>query len=67
MDLHQGLNATATKHDGADQYLSLDVAVVGGGIAGLIAAIKLRRAGHRVTVSCQTRTSNHVQIVELVK
>jgi NADPH-dependent 2,4-dienoyl-CoA reductase/sulfur reductase-like enzyme len=29
----------------------LDVAIAGGGIAGLATAIGLRRAGHRVTVS----------------
>ena len=31
--------------------LVLDVAVIGAGIAGLTAAIALRRAGHKVTVS----------------
>lgn len=29
---------------------SLDIAVVGGGIGGLAAAIALRRAGHKVTI-----------------
>jgi len=29
----------------------LDIAVVGGGIAGLAAAIAFRRTGHKVTVS----------------
>ncbi len=30
--------------------LSIDIAIGGGGIAGLITAIALRRAGHKVTV-----------------
>lgn len=31
-------------------WRSLDVAIVGGGIGGLAAAISLRRSGHKVTV-----------------
>ena len=38
------------KQDTKD-YLSLNVSIVGGGIAGLITATALRRLGHRVTVS----------------
>jgi len=35
----------------------LDIAVVGGGIAGLAAAIAFRRTGHKVTVGfCEYRT-----------
>lgn len=33
--------------------LKLNVIVVGGGIAGLAAAVVLGRAGHDITVSCQ--------------
>lgn len=31
-------------------HLSLDIAIVGGGIAGLAAAVALRRVGHKVIV-----------------
>ena len=31
-------------------WRSLDVAIVGGGIGGLAAAVSLRRAGHKVTI-----------------
>jgi 2-polyprenyl-6-methoxyphenol hydroxylase-like FAD-dependent oxidoreductase len=36
------------------ERIVLDIAVVGGGIAGLAAAIALRRTGHKVTV-CSSR------------
>lgn len=32
------------------EYLRLEVAIIGGGIAGLTTAAALRKAGHRVTV-----------------
>ncbi|KAF6827124.1 salicylate hydroxylase [Colletotrichum plurivorum] len=38
----------------------LDVAIVGGGIAGLSAAISLRRAGHRVTVYEKSTLNNEI-------
>jgi salicylate hydroxylase len=31
-------------------WKSLDIAIIGGGIGGLAAAISLRRAGHQVTI-----------------
>jgi len=33
------------------ERIVLDIAIVGGGIAGLAAAIAFRRTGHKVTVS----------------
>lgn len=36
------------------EHVTLDIAIVGGGIAGLATAVALRRAGHKVTV-CTTR------------
>ncbi|KAF9880333.1 salicylate hydroxylase [Colletotrichum karsti] len=38
----------------------LDVAIVGGGIAGLTAAISLRRAGHRVTIYEKSALNNEI-------
>lgn len=38
--------ATETHPD----WRSIDVAVIGGGIGGLCAAISMRRAGHKVTI-----------------
>ena len=35
----------------------LDIAVVGGGLAGLAAALYLRKSGHRVTVCSLTMIS----------
>lgn len=50
---------------------ALSVIVIGGGIAGLTAAIALRRAGHRVTVSQSHQTredchsdTRHTQVYE---
>ena len=34
----------------ASEFKSLDVAVIGGGLGGLSAAISLRRAGHKITI-----------------
>jgi NADPH-dependent 2,4-dienoyl-CoA reductase/sulfur reductase-like enzyme len=40
--------------EGMNLGASLDIAVVGGGIAGLAAALYLQQSGHRITVcSCQ--------------
>jgi NADPH-dependent 2,4-dienoyl-CoA reductase/sulfur reductase-like enzyme len=36
--------------EGMDLGASLDIAVVGGGIAGLAAALYLQQSGHRITV-----------------
>ncbi|KAJ0307992.1 hypothetical protein Brms1b_009818 [Colletotrichum noveboracense] len=38
----------------------LDVTIVGGGIAGLTAAISLRRAGHRVTIYEKSALNNEI-------
>ncbi|KAI8267068.1 hypothetical protein K4K58_008766 [Colletotrichum sp. SAR11_239] len=38
----------------------LDVTIVGGGIAGLTAAISLRRAGHRVTIHEKSALNNEI-------
>ncbi|KEF59116.1 uncharacterized protein A1O9_03960 [Exophiala aquamarina CBS 119918] len=43
-----------------NNIISLDVAIIGGGIAGLATAIALRRAGHQVTVYEKSRFSNEV-------
>ncbi|SDL23597.1 FAD-dependent oxidoreductase [Arthrobacter sp. ok362] len=42
--------AGATRYPSLDSDLEVDVAVVGGGIAGLTAALALKRAGHTVAV-----------------
>lgn len=39
----------------------LDIAIVGGGIAGLAAAIAFRRTGHKVTVGCHEIGRNRDQ------
>ncbi|KAI0131931.1 putative salicylate hydroxylase [Xylariales sp. AK1849] len=51
---------SATASADVKELLSLDVAIVGGGIAGLVTAIQLRRAGHKVTVYEQSQFSNEV-------
>ncbi|GKT50058.1 FAD-dependent monooxygenase OpS4 [Colletotrichum spaethianum] len=38
----------------------LDIAIIGGGIAGLTAAIALRRAGHPVTIYEKSALSNEI-------
>lgn len=37
-----------------------DIAIIGGGIAGLTAAISLRRAGHRVTIYEKSALNNEI-------
>ena len=42
--------STSTQDDMNSEFKSLDIAIIGGGLGGLSAAISLRRAGHRITI-----------------
>lgn len=46
--------ASATRNG----IISLDVAIIGGGIAGLATAVALRQGGHRVTVESTILAGN---------
>lgn len=43
--------AKATQPQNSSKKLLLDIAIVGGGIAGLATAAALRQAGHKITVN----------------